>query len=79
MRFRSVRACLDYVKCKIKEAEKAERWQVYIAEVLRVGFGGNMIRMSYAEFERKANEKPDKRSAKEIIQDVAKRAGLEVI
>lgn len=69
---------------KIKFDTEKEIYQVYVARCLRVLTentakigGGNYIKKDYYEL---INPKPtDKRTAEEIVQDVSKKAGIEVI
>ena len=76
---------MRYVVSKYKEQQKEMAYRVYVTECLRVmtentakQSGGSYIDEPFADFI--GNNKPkDERTADEIIADVTKRAGLEVV
>ena len=76
---------MRYVVSKYKEQQKEMAYRVYVTECLRITTentakqsGGSYIDKPFTDFI--GNNKPkDERTAEEIIADVAKRAGLEVI
>ena len=76
---------MRYVVSKYKEQQKEMAYRVYITECLRITTentakqsGGSYIDKPFTDFI--GNKKPkDERTAEEIIADVAKRAGLEVV
>ena len=76
---------MRYVVSKYKEQQKEMAYRIYVTECLRVmtentakQSGGSYIDKPFADFI--CNNKPkDERTADEIIADVIKRAGLEVV
>ena len=76
---------LRYVVSKYKEQQKEMAYRIYVAECFRIMTentakqgGGSYINKPFADVI--GNSKPkDERTADEIIADITKRAGLEVI
>ena len=76
---------LRYVVSKCKEQQKEMAYRIYVTECLRImtentakQSGGSYINKPFADVI--GNSKPkDERTAEEIIADITKRAGLEVI
>ena len=76
---------MRYVVSKYKEQQKEMAYRVYVTECLRITTEntakqsrGSYIDKPFTDFI--GNNKPkDERTAEEIIADVAKRAGLEVV
>ena len=76
---------MRYVVSKYKEQQKEMAYRIYVTECFRImtentakQSGGSYIDKPFTDFI--GNNKPeDERTAEEIIADVAKRAGLEVV
>ena len=76
---------MRYVVSKYKEQQKEMAYRIYVTECLRImtentakQSGGSYINKPFADVI--GNNKPkDERTAEEIIADITKRAGLEVI
>ena len=82
---RQANVFLRYVVSKYKEQQKEMAYRIYVTECLRMitentakQGGGSYINKPFADVI--GNNKPkDERTADEIIADITKRAGLEVI
>ena len=76
---------MRYVVSKYKEQQKEMAYRIYVTECFRIMTentakqgGGSYINKPFADVI--GNSKPkDERTAEEIIADITKRAGLEVI
>lgn len=77
-------AILSLIPYRIKEQKENEFYRLYVAECLRIisentakTAGGGYMSKSFDEI---INPKPtDSRSAEEIINDITKNAGIEVV
>ena len=76
---------MRYVVSKYKEQQKEMAYRIYVTECLRVitentakQGGGSYINKPFADVIG-SNKPKDERTADEIIADITKRAGLEVI
>ena len=75
---------VDYCISLLRKKQEQRRFQVYLTDVLMVmnsnivrAFGGSKINQRYADYFVKKKE--DTRSAKEIVKDTIKRAGLKLV
>lgn len=72
---------VDYCISLLRKKQEQRRFQVYITDALMImnnniqrAFGGAKITQRYADYFVKKKE--DKRSAKQIVQDTMRKAGL---
>ena len=75
---------VDYCISLLRKKHEQRRFQIYLTDVLMVmnsnivrAFGGSKINQRYADYFVKKKE--DTRSAKEIVKDTIKRAGLTLV
>lgn len=72
---------VDYCISLLRKKQEQRRFQIYLTDVLMIMnnniqrcFGGAKINQRYADYFGKKKE--DKRSAKQIVQDTMRKAGL---
>ena len=75
---------VDYCISLLRKKQEQRRFQVYLTDALMImnnnivrAFGGGKIKQRYADYFSKKKE--DTRSAKEIVKDTIKRAGLKLV
>lgn len=75
----SARPFLRYCKARADREDEQRSWRAYMAQQATLSPQGRFMQRPWLELLKEGRKPRDTRSADEIIDDVARQAGLEVI
>lgn len=75
----SVRPFLCYCKARADREDEQRSWRAYMAQQATLSPQGRFMQRPWLELLKEGRKPRDTRSADEIIDDVVRQAGLEVI
>lgn len=75
----SARLFLYYCKARADREDEQRSWRAYMAQQATLSPQGRYMNRPWLELVKEGRKPKDTRSAEEIIDDVARQAGLEVI
>ena len=75
----SARPFLCYCKARADREDEQRSWRAYMAQQATLSPQGRYMNRPWLELVKEGRKPRDTRSAEEIIDDVARQAGLEVI
>ena len=76
---RRPRPFLCYCKARAKREDEERSWRLYMSEQAHLSPQGKYMTQSWMELVESSRKPADNRSADEIVADVVKGAGLEVV
>ena len=75
----SARTFLCYCKARADREDEERSWRAYMAQQATLSPQGRYMNRPWLELVKEGRKPKDTRSAEEIIDDVARQAGLEVV